>query len=598
MKSDKVKIISNAIKKTFSLDTRSLALFRVSVALILIVDFLCTRLPYFTLFYTDKGLLPLKNFFGSGSFWASTSSLNFISSSCTYQFTLFVLAILCFFMLLIGHKTRWFIFGSWILLVSFHSRNFLIINSGDTLLCLMLFWALYLPLSRHFSVDSPMQGTQKPTTVFSVNSIAFIFQILFVYFFTYLLKTDPIWKTGQGVYYALMLQSFRTVWGDILLQYPDVMKILSHITYYFIENLVPFLFVIFGFWWRFRVIIVLLMCGFHFSLGLFLHLGLFSWICMAGWLALLPSEFWEWMKVFLPGRKRSLTVYYDGDCSFCKKSTALIKTFFILPHVECVEAQSNEQAMSEMEKRNSWLVFNNDIGWQGRWQAGVTLISYSPLFFYLKPLLSLKIFSIVGDWFYGKVAKNRVTLGHLLPEFNLKKPTSSRLLSIVLSVFFAFCFVYVLMWNVRSTDFKYYSKYMPKEWNGFGAFFHLHQYWNMFAPKPLSHSGWVVLSAVEEGTDQKIDLWNEGKPVTMERPHRYDEVFPVFRFRKMMENLVFKHKKHSKNYLMYVCDKWNKKTDKHIRQIQFIHMKYKIPPPDKEIPKAQKIVIRNHNCAK
>ncbi len=596
MKHGKIKIISNAIKKNFSLDTRSLALFRVSVALILIVDFLCTRLPYFTLFYTDKGLLPLKNLFGSGSFWASTSSLNFISSSCTYQFALFVLAILCFFMLLIGHKTRWAVFGSWILLVSFHSRNFLIINSGDTLLCLMLFWALYLPLNRHFSIDSTVQGEQKATTAFSVNSFAFIFQLLLVYYFTYLLKTDLIWKNGQGVYYALMLHDFRTVWGDILLQYPNVMKILSHTTYYFIESLIPFLFVLFGFWWRFRVLIILLMCGFHFSLALFLHLGLFSWICMAGWLALLPSGFWEWVRVFLPGRKKPLTVYYDGDCSFCKKSTALIKTFFILPHVECVAAQSNAQAISEMKKRNSWLVFNSDIGWQGRWQAGVTLISYSPVFFYLKPLLSLKIISIAGDWFYGKVAKNRVTLGHLLPAFNVKKPTGSRWLSILLSVFFSVCFIYVLMWNVRSTNFKYYSKYMPREWNGVGAFFHLHQYWNMFAPKPLSHTGWIILSATEEGTDQKIDLWKKGRPVTKEKPHRYDETFPVFRFRKMMENLIGKHKQHSKSYLIYLCDKWNKKTDRHVRQIQLIRMRYQIPPPDKKIPEAHETVVQTHDC--
>ena len=586
------------IKKNFSLDTRSLALFRVSVAIILIVDFLFTRLPYFKLFYTDKGLLPLKDFLNSDSFWASTSSLNFISSSYVYQVALFALAILCFFMLLIGHKTRWAVFGSWVLLVSFHSRNFLIINSGDTLLCLMLFWALYLPLNRHFSVDSAVQATQRETTFFSVNSFAFIFQILFVYYFTYLLKTDAMWKNGQGVYYALMLHEFRTLWGDILLQYPSVMKILSHITYYFIENLVPFLFVFFGFFWRFKVIIILLMCAFHFSMALFLHLGLFSWICMAGWLALLPSDFWERLKVFLPGRKKSLNVYYDGDCSFCKKSTALIKAFFILPHVEFAEAQSKQEALSEMQKRNSWLVSNDEIGWQSRWQAGVTLVSYSPLFFYLKPFLGLKVTSIVGDWFYGKVAKNRNILNHFLPKFNIRKPTGPKLFSVLLSAFFFFCFVYVLMWNVRSTNFKYYSKYMPKEWNGPGAFFHLHQYWNMFSPKPLDHSGWIILSAIKENTDQKIDLWKKGKPLTMEKPHRYDRSFPGFRFRKMMENIMIKHKKYSKNYLIYLCSEWNKKTDEQVRHIQFIRMRYKVPPLGEKIPEAHQIVIHSHDCVK
>ena len=269
------------IKKNFSLDLRSLALFRVCASVILMVDFFCTRFPYFDLFYTNKGVLPLKQLFAGESFWANTSSLNFVSSSPFYQGALFILAVLFFFMLLVGYKTRLALLGAWILLVSFQSRNFLILNSGDTLFCVMLFWALRLPLGEYFSIDSALKE-KRQKTVFSVNSLAFIFQILFVYYFTYLLKTDPIWKSGQGVYYALQLDNFRTVWGDMLLPYPHLMKTLSIITYYIIEALAPFAFIFLGFWWRFKTLLILMMCGFHLSLGLFLHLGCFSWICMAG----------------------------------------------------------------------------------------------------------------------------------------------------------------------------------------------------------------------------------------------------------------------------------------------------------------------------
>ena len=595
------------------MDCRSLALFRVFVAVILIIDFLFTRLPYFTLFYTDKGLLPLKEHLSSGSFWANTSSLNFMYPGCVYQAFLFILALLFFFMLLVGYKTKWAVLGSWILLVSFHSRNFLIINAGDTLLCLMLFWSLRLPLGQHFSIDSALREQNKKT-VFSINSCAFIFQILFIYFFTYLLKKGDVWKTGQAVYYALMLYDFRTVWGEFLLQYPNVMQVLSYITYYFVENFVPFLFVLFGFWWRFKIMIILFMCVFHLSMWLFLHLGLFPWICVAGWLAFLPSEFWEKLKISLFGKKRSLNVYYDGHCSFCRKSIALIKSFLILPHVRFAEAQSEKEALSEMEKRDSWLAFSDKTGWQDRWQAGVTLLSYSPLVFYLSPLLRIKIVCVIGDWFYGKVANNRRTLEYFLPDFNLKNQAPRKVFSVLLSVFFSFCFVYVLMWNIRSIDFKSYSRYMPKKWNGPGVFFHLHQYWNMFAPKPPKHSGWLILSAATSDKGEEIDLWRQGQPVNMDRPYRYDMSFPVFRFRKMVENLIFKnkkYKKYGKNYLMYLCNKWNKETGakrihniwnkgtdgKRIHSIQFIHMRYKIPPPGEEVPKAKKILVYSHDCS-
>ena len=633
------------IKKTFSLDLRSLALFRVCVAVILLVDFLFTRLPYFDLFYTDKGLLPVKRLLSSGTFWSSTSSLNFISSSYFYQLGLFILALVFFCLLLIGYKTRLALFGSWVLLASFQSRNFLILNSGDVLFLLMLFWALRLPLAEYFAIDSVFKKVKKNKAVFSFNSVAFIFQILFVYYFTYLLKTDPIWKSGQGVYYALMLDNFRTVWGDILLQYPQLMKVLSIITYHIIESLVPFAFICLGFWWRFRVFLILVMCGFHLSLGLFLHLGCFSWICMAGWLVFLPAEFWDTLSKWFSRAQSPLTVYYDGACSFCEKAVFLIKEFFILPStVSFKTAKSNNKAFLEMEKRNSWLVLEQ-ARWYDRWQVFVKLVSYSPLLFWLAPLLRWKRCSKWGDKLYGVVAKNRQKLGPYLKwvkvpeglaqifeqkaevghfvsaEANFAKQSEKKqevlssptrqgesLPSIFKGVFFFVCFIYVIMWNVRTLDFNYYSKFMPKSWNGFGAFFHLHQHWSMFAPKPLDTTGWLILSATPVVKMEKkpedtvpvsegglIDLWQGGEPLNWDKPNRYDMTFPVFRIRKMMENLVLKHKRESKGYLKWLCRQWNKK-EKRIKRIELIYMKQKVPPYGQALPEPKKTSIRHITC--
>ncbi len=595
------------IKKNFSLDLRSLALFRVGIAVILLIDFLWTRLPYFDLFYTNKGLLPLQQLMGSNSFWATTSSLNFVSSSSPYQIFLFIMALLCFTMLLLGYKTRWALLGSWLLMVSFHSRNFLILNSGDTLFCLILFWALRLPLGEYFSLDSVLKG-KRERAVFSVNSLALIFQLLFVYYFTYLLKTDHIWKSGQGVYYSLMLDNFRTVWGDILLQYPGLMKVLSIVTYYMIESFVPFAFIFFGFVGSFRIFLILMMCGFHFSLGMFLHLGLFSWICMVGWLAFLPAEFWDGLNRWLERRQKGITVYYDGACSFCRKMVFLAREFLILPHLVFQEAQSNKKALSEMEKRNSWLVWDPGGVWHDRWQAGVLLVSRSSLFFWLAPLLRGKVVARWGNILYEKVAKNRQSLGHCLkwikapplpqePSFPRKRES---LLSLITAGFFLLCFIYALMWNIRTLNFDYYSRFMPRSWNGPGAFFHLHQYWNMFAPKPLDTTGWLILSAepaVAEKEGERIDLWQGGQPVVWNKPERYDMTFPVFRLRKMMENLVLDHKRYSGNYLEWLCRKWNKKNRKRqVKKIHFIYMRQKVPPPGQAFPPAEKTTIRKKTC--
>ncbi len=591
------KHLAQEIKYNFSLDTRSLALFRVLVSLILIVDFIFTRMPWFTLFYSNKGLLPFWAFWNKGSFQSSVSSLNFVSPLLVYQWALFILAIIFFLMLLVGYKTKWALLGSWILLVSFQSRNFLILNSGDILLGMLLFWALRLPLGKYFSIDGALRD-QKEKPVFSVNSVVFILQILLVYYFTYILKSHEVWKTNQGVYYALMLENFRTVWGDILLQYPSLMRMLSFITYYVVENLIFFLFVFFGFLWRVKTVLILCMCLFHLSLGFFLHLGLFSYICMAGWLALLPPEFWEKISCF-PNKKKVLKVYYDGHCSFCRKTVFLIKTFLILQKVSVFTIQSDEQALSESEKRNSWVVFDPETKWHGRFQAFRVLLSHSALFFYLAPLLRTKWISCAGDWLYKKTAKNRRKLGYFIPALKASEKSHQRrtFLSVGLAVFFFICFLYVLAWNIRTVNFKYYGQYMSKQWNGFGAFFHLYQYWNMFAPKPMDTTGWIILSAVTKDTEEKIDLWRKGKPLDMEKPHRYDTTFPVFRFRKMLENLVYKHKKYSKYYLQYLCDQWNtKKTSRAVKHIELIYMKQKVPPPGEEFTAPKKISIRKKTC--
>ena len=591
--------IFNLIKKNFSLDLRSLALFRILVSSLLITDFLFTRLPYFTLFYTDKGVLPLADMPNS-----DISSLNFVSSYSGYQMALFILAVLCFFILLVGYKTKWATFGAWILYISFNSRNYLIWNGGSIAMYLMLFWCLGLPLNRYFSIDSTFtKGKKRTTHVFSINSFAFICQILLIYYFAYLHKSGELWKTGQALYYILMMDEFRTPSGDILLQYQSIMQVLTQLTLY-IEGLIPILFILFGGWWPLRIIFILIMCSFHLSSELFLHTGFFQYICIIGWIAFLPGEFWEKIKtITLRKKNHPLRVYFDGQCSFCKKSIALIKTFLILPpHVSFLEAQSSQKALLEMEKRNSWLVSQNQTEYQDQWSAVITLLSYSPLFFYLAPLLRGKIFSVPGNWLYKKVASNRQKLGSFLPEIQPYKPQPKKILTILSSVFFLFCFFYVLVANVITTDFEHYSKYIPSEtWDQIGLFFHLDQSWNMFAPNPPVDTGWIILSATKSNGNktEKIDLWRQGRSLSMEKPQRYDMTFPVFRLRVLVEALIYSYPQYYTRYLTYLCNKWNEKLtpkNERIQNVEFIHMKQQIPSFGEKTPEPEKITLHNQVC--
>ena len=440
--------LSSYLNKNYSLDSRSLALFRVYVAVILLVNYLFTRLPFFDLFHSEKGLLPIKDLMNSDRFSAQTTSLNFLYSGDGFQIFLFGLAIVCAVFLLIGYRTKWALFGSWILLASIHAKNPLIINSGDTLLVLLLFWSILLPLNSHFSVDKALdEKTIKPFKEFSIATFCLIGQMLLLYMFSGLSKTGTAWTDGSAVYYSLMLDNFRTQWGDILLQYPEVMRYLTHLTHYFFETALPWVFVFLAWWWPVRILLVLLMIGFHFSLNLFLELGLFAWIAISGWLVILPSEFWNKLNKLLPGAQRKLSVYYDEDCFFCRKGVRLIQTFLILPHVPFMKAGDSPEAVKEMKKSGSWLALDEENNWYDRWQVWILLVSRSPLIFYLAPLF--RRIPALGDKLYEFVSSRRALWAKMI-SFCWKESSSNsqsfspqankKFSSNMLTVFFWFMF--------------------------------------------------------------------------------------------------------------------------------------------------------------
>ena len=616
--------LDQLLYKNYSLDSRSLSLFRVCVAVILLVNFLFTRWPFFKLFHSEKGVLPLRSVMNSGDFFSKTSSLNFIYSGDGFQIFLFGLAIICAVLLLFGYHTRWALFGSWLLLASLHAKNSLVINSGDNLLVLVLFWSLLLPLNSHFSLDRACEKNIKPFNVFSMGAFALIGQILMVYIFAGVLKTSEIWKDGSAVYYALMLDNFRTIWGDMLLQYPKVMKCFSYLTYYFFEMSVPWLFVFFSWLWPVRVLLVFLMIGFHLSLNLFLALGLFSWVCAACWLVLLPAEFWNILGKFLPGRHKKLTVYYDEDCFFCEKAVYFIRTFLILPHVLFMKSGDSPEAIKEMQKRNSWLILDEEHNWHDRWQVWTLLVSRSPLIFYLAPVF--KKMQALGDKAYSLISNNRMLLGKLLFFDSKQSSTDSasslsyfhKIILKILTIFFGLCFLYAVAWNIRTTNFKEYAKYFSTTWNGPGQFFHLHQHWAMFAPKPANKGGWIILSATKKNRDEnspkfkneqknkrkpepvKIDLWQKGNPVTMEKPYRYSDTFPGFRHRKLIENLIFrsKGKAHLQKYLQYWCREWNSRyPENRVKDIEFIYMEVVTSPLEGQSASPKLRSMRKVRCS-
>ncbi|MBI1913520.1 MAG: HTTM domain-containing protein [Planctomycetes bacterium] len=282
-----------------SLDLRSLAVFRIGLGLLLLSD-LSVRASDLVAHYTDAGVLPRADVPASFA-----SSVYLLHGSWWFQVGLFGVAALFALALLVGLHTRLATFVSCFLLVSLHARNPVVLDGGDVLLRLLLFWGIFLPLGACFSLDrARSRGPAPGPRVVSVATAALLFQVCFVYWFSVLLKSDPIWRSeGTALYYALNVDQFVTPLGRRLLDYPDLLRLLTFGTLA-LEAAGPallFLPVCSG---PVRTLVVFIFVLFHvLGLGLVLELGHFPYSCAVTWLALLPTWFWDRLRHRVrPGR--------------------------------------------------------------------------------------------------------------------------------------------------------------------------------------------------------------------------------------------------------------------------------------------------------
>ena len=254
------------------------------------------------MFYTDWGVLPRAEALAGESIdtwntsWLWHPSLLLLTDSVVGQALWFALAGVAAVALLVGYKTRLATILAWFLVLSLHIRNPLILSGGDALLCLLLFWGMFLPLGAWWSIDRLRDpaAARTPARVCSVGTQAVMFQVCFMYLIASTLKFGPEWHDGMAVYYALNLDAFAQPFGRGLLTAlpPGALTLLTHAVM-MLERIAP--------WWLLcpvaigpsRAIAVAVYAGLQLGLGASLRLGLFPWISSVAMLPFLPTWWWE-----------------------------------------------------------------------------------------------------------------------------------------------------------------------------------------------------------------------------------------------------------------------------------------------------------------
>ena len=481
------------VDRLFGIDTRSLALFRVGLSLVLL-DELTVRARNLTAFYTDQGVMP-RGFITENTQNVWSFSLHLASGSVYFEALLFFCALSAAVALFLGYKTRLATFISWLLLASLYVRNPEVQSSGDILMLMLLFWGLFLPLNLHWSVDRARatNGAAVPLRVLSTATAAVLVQAALVYLFASLLKTGEPWHNGTAVWLALNWDQGTTALGRAMLGFPWLLALLTPVVLWF-ELLAPIALFIPFYTPVVRLVVIPLLVLMHLSFAVLMVLATFPFVSIVSVIPFLPTRFWQ---LFGGGRSEGITIFYDGGCSFCKTTVLLIRTFFILPRVKISAVQEDAEAEALMKQQNSWVVQVEGDAYT-RAAALKVLLCASPILWPFHYLFGFKAFLRLSDKVYGLIASHRPGASRAMQWFQpgplrWKLPWAGQVAAGLL-------LVYVVMWNVAS-----YRNVAAPFWQVANVL-QIHQSWGMFAPYPKVDDGWFVVPGrfTRRGADRRV----------------------------------------------------------------------------------------------
>ncbi len=599
---NKTNKIRAKLAEIFGFDLRSLAVFRIGLALVIIAD-LVIRFSNIKAHYSDYGVLPrtaLINEFLKPWYW----SVHLLSGEPLVQSLLFGFALFFALLLLIGYRTTLASIACWAMIISLHNRNPALIFAGDDTLRAIAFWAMFLPLGAVYSFDSALNTSTKPLPkrIVSGATVGLIFQLCFIYMFSAWFKhQSPLWsQEGSAVYYALSFDQYGTLFGQFLLQLKPLLKTMTFGALWFewLGSLLLFI------PWKnsfFRGVAIASFISLHINFGLSFTIGVFPALCIAIWLAFIPSVAWEFLYKKTYSRKiAGLTINYDKDCGFCKKVVYLLRTILILPGIPLLEAQDNPSVHEDMQKYNSWVVEDYQGNRYFKWYGITYVVSISPILWWLAPILKIKPLMTAGNKVYETIATNRRFMGTFTKPFLFRSFTVSS--SPLFNISTLFILFLITLWNVKSfanshifhkspTKVSQILKRVTNSRTAQGTYWiseltRLDQSWSIFAPNPPRDDGWhVITGKLQDGTE--VNLLQKYKPINWNKPtiKQRNSTYKNMQWRTYFINLNRSiGRKLYPYYGQYLCQDWNSKHTgkKQLDSLSIDFMSERTVPPEEQ----------------
>jgi hypothetical protein len=280
-------------RQAFTLDTRSLAAYRIGLGLLLVMDAVL-RAPDVSIMMGPDGIFPLdaiSEYYGTITIWSLTS----LHDSVAWSGTVLAIEGLAGIALALGCFTRIATIVGWVAVLSVIRRTSPAANAGDVWLGCQIFWAIFLPLGERWSVDALRRDAQlaaspPPSVAFSIATFAIVFQLIVVYVGAGLAKCNADWFTGDALLHAISVHDHGTPLGMAVATNPWITRPLQWAVVA-VEIGLPILLVAVP-TPTIRIAIVAIFTLFHVAIWLGMTVGLFPLVGLVAWLPVLPAEFW------------------------------------------------------------------------------------------------------------------------------------------------------------------------------------------------------------------------------------------------------------------------------------------------------------------
>jgi predicted DCC family thiol-disulfide oxidoreductase YuxK len=317
---------------------RVLGLYRVAIGLLTIYSFALWAKDV-AVFFSDDGVLTTRTL-ASAMGREYHTILQWFGSPFTVRLALAALfaAALCF---TVGWHTRLASITLYLLVVSFHERNNLVLNGGDTVLRTMLFFFMFAPAGAAFSVDAlrrRLRSPDAPPALISPWAQRMMqVQVAVIYFVTaYAKSRGALYHEGVAMYYIFGLVDFNVRGVEQLMNYPLAYSFLTYAVL-LVEVAIPFLL-----WFRASRPYAIMMGIFaHGWIIVFMTIPVFGILMIATYIPFFTEA--ELSDALARVRRRLVrrraTLYLDGACATCARVRALVGALDLFGRVHATDAR-------------------------------------------------------------------------------------------------------------------------------------------------------------------------------------------------------------------------------------------------------------------